>query len=110
MLNSIYYLFGYNSSTSTSHVNNISANKICINAAELKSIKLKKISENTNNQPAFARYANIDEFNLFNLSKTQLNEILNTKLKHTTPNKKQTYWEPEHPVLNELIKKTKKIN
>jgi hypothetical protein len=88
MLNSIYYLFGYNSSTSTSHVNNISANKICINAAELKSIKLKKISENTNNQPAFARNANIDEFNL---SKTQLNEILNTKLKHTTPNKKQTY-------------------
>lgn len=112
MLNSIYYLFGYNSSPSTSHVNNISANKICINVDELKSIKLKKISENTNNinkQPAFARYANINEFNLFQLSKTQLNEILNTKLKHITPNKKQTYWEPEHPVLNELIKKTKKI-
>lgn len=117
MLNSIYYLFGYNSSTSNSHYNNIIANKLIITADELKNVKLKK-SSNINNldvnknikNPAFARYAKPDEFNLFELSKKQLEEILNTKLKHITPNKKQTYWEPEHPVLNELLKKTPKIN
>ena len=111
MINSIYYLFGYNSSTTNTHYNNVTANKIVINADELKKVKLKKYnksnqSENVKKNPAFARYAKLDDFNLFELSNKQLEEILNTKLKHITPNQKQTYWEPEHPVLNELLKKT----
>ena len=97
MLNSIYYLFGYNSSTTNTHYNNVTANKIVINADELKKVKLKKYNHDNKN-PAFARYANSNDFNLFELSKKQLEEILNTKLKHITPNQKQTYWEPEHPV------------
>jgi hypothetical protein len=103
MLNSIYYYLGYNS---FSQNNNFKNSKIIINVDDIKKVKLKKTK--FIKQPAFARYAQTGDFNLLNLSQQQLDTILKTKLKHITPNKPKTIWEPEHPVLNELLKKTKR--
>ena len=101
MIEYLYYLLGYNK------INEIEPKKCSITSTELKNIKLKK--HNVEKSPAFARYLQPDNFNILSLSKKQLNDILNTKLKPVIPNKKITYWEPEHPVLNELLKKTTRI-
>lgn len=109
MIQFLYYLLGYNMNepTNTNIIQKKELNKITINSDELKNIKLKKTI--INKKPAFARYAQTNDFNLLKLSQEQLNDILNTKLKHIIPNTKKTYWEPEHPVLNELLKKTKLV-
>ena len=52
---------------------------------------------------------NIDKCTLEILSKAHIQDILAVKLKKTDVKPKQTYYEPRHPVLRELLLKTPKI-
>lgn len=49
---------------------------------------------------------NIDKFSLQVLSKAHIQDILAVKLKKTDVKPKQSYYEPRHPVLRELLLKT----
>lgn len=82
--------------------------KHLISDTDLLNVKLKP----TNNIiPAPARnMPNMDKFTLQMLSKAQLDAILAVKLKKTNVNVKKDFYEPQHPVLRELLnfKKIKK--
>ena len=79
-----------------------------ISVEDLLSVKLKMLN-NTIPSPA-RNMPNIDKFILQQLNKAQLNDILNVKLKKTKIDRiKPLYYEPVHPVLKELLQKTKRI-
>ena len=77
-----------------------------ITEKDLLNAKLKPI----NVIPSPARnMPNLDKFTLHMLSKAQLDDILAVKLKKTEVNLKKDFYEPQHPVLRELLCKIPKI-
>ena len=86
----------------------LNSNKIhLISDRDLLNVKLKPIE---NIIPAPARnMPNLDKFTLHMLSKAQLDDILAVKLKKADVNVKKDVYEPQHPVLRELLMKTPKI-
>ena len=73
--------------------------KIIISIDDLKSVNLKPCTYPSNVPPVF------DKIDLRNLNKSQLDCILNVKLKHIPTIEKMVSYEPRHPVLAELLKK-----
>lgn len=81
--------------------------KHLISDKDLLNVKLKHTD---NIIPAPARnMPNLDKFTLHMLSKAQLDDILAVKLKKAYVNVKKDVYEPQHPVLKELLCKRTKI-
>jgi len=84
----------------------ISFNRTLISETDLLKVNLKPL----NVIPAPARnMPNVDKFTLQALSKAQIEDILAVKLKKTNINQTKTYYEPRHPVLQELLIKFPKL-
>jgi|LauGreDrversion4_2_1035121.scaffolds.fasta_scaffold173973_2 hypothetical protein len=81
--------------------------KFLITSNDLNKVNLKPpsniIPNPSRNMPL------MDRFNLAILNKAQLKLIMSVKLKPTNPLIKQTYYEPRHPVLKELLFKRKQL-
>ena len=80
--------------------------KFLISIDDLKSVNLQPC-KNIIPAPARNMPPMFDKIDLRNLNKAQLDCILNVKLKHVPNVKKIVYYEPRHPVLQELLKKFK---
>jgi hypothetical protein len=82
--------------------------KFLITSNDLNKVNLKPpsniIPSPSRNMPL------MDRFNLAILNRAQLRSILSVKLKPIDPIIKQTYYEPRHPVLKELLYKRKQVN
>ena len=78
-------------------------NKYLINSKDIQSIKLNPLTK----QSKSFKYDKID---LRNLNNSQLQDILNVKLKHTVinDNRETKKYQHRHPVLQELLEKFKK--
>ena len=82
--------------------------KYLISINDLKSVNLIPLKNiipgPARNMPPF------DKVNLKMLNKAQLKQVLSVKLRPTIKNKKPEYYQPRHPVLNELHIKFRKTN
>jgi hypothetical protein len=107
MIEYIYsWIYPINTQTYNSNSNSFSKVHL-ISEKDLLNVKLKPIE---NVIPAPARnMPNLDKFTLHMLSKAQLDDILAVKLKKTEVNLKKDFYEPQHPVLRELLCKIPKI-
>ena len=106
ILNYIYYSFWYNNTLEEKVEEKVEEkNKRLISIEDLKSVKLKIVNDII---PSPARnMPNLDKFILQELNKAQLHDILNVKLKKTKIDRiKPINYEPQHPVLKELLHKT----
>lgn len=96
MFDFIYTLFGYQEEEK-----NIQNNPVIITPSLLQKVVLKPV----NIQPAFARNMPKNSYSLIQLSKEQLQDIIQNTLKPIPTIKKKQYVH-RHPVLRELLEKT----
>jgi hypothetical protein len=102
-----YYFYGTDNSVKSENI--IKENKYLITIEDLKKVNLTPV-ENIIPGPSRNMPPKYDKINLQNLNKAQLKEILNVKLKPAKIRDTILFFEPRHPVINELYHKFKNNN
>lgn len=103
-----YYIYGIDNEVTENKTNNESK-KFLISVEDLAKVNLTPV-DNVIPAPARNMPPKYDKINLQALNKAQLQEILNVKLKPTKKKETILFFEPRHPVINELYHKFKNKN
>lgn len=106
-----YYIYGTENNQNNQNYNNEPVNdkKFLISVEDLAKVNLTPI-DNVIPAPARNMPPRYDKVNLQALNKAQLKEILNVKLKPTKIRETILFFEPRHPVINELYQRFKNKN
>jgi hypothetical protein len=103
-----YYIYGTDNEVKENKTNN-EIKKFLISVEDLAKVNLTPV-DNVIPAPARNMPPKYDKINLQALNKAQLQEILNVKLKPTKRKETILFFEPRHPVINELYHKFKNKN
>lgn len=98
-----YYIYGIETNE-PSH-----DKKFLISVEDLEKVNLTPV-ENVIPAPSRNMPPKYDKINLQYLNKAQLHEILNVKLRPTKIRETMLFFEPRHPVINELYHRFKNKN
>ena len=107
-----YYIYGTSNETKINEnkINeDINNKKFLISIEDLAKVNLTPV-ENVIPGPSRNMPPKYDKINLQALNKAQLQEILNVKLKPTKIRETILFFEPRHPVINELYQRFKNKN
>jgi len=101
-----YYLYG---TENKENIEKPNEKKFLISVEDLAKVNLTPV-DNVIPAPSRNMPPKYDKINLQALNKAQLQEILNVKLKPTKIRDTILFFEPRHPVINELYQKFKNKN